>query len=51
MSTNITGVFAAGDLLSNAVKQAVVAAADGCIAALAVDKYLHHRKDFRKDYY
>jgi len=51
MRTSIPGVYAAGDLLTNSVKQAVVASADGCIAALSVDKYIHQRKDFRKDYY
>lgn len=50
MQTNIPGVFACGDLLTNAVKQAVVAAAQGCIAALSADKYINKRKGFIRDY-
>ena len=50
MSTKIPGVFGAGDVLCNDVKQAVVAAAEGCIAALSVDKYLHGRKAVKRDY-
>ena len=50
MRTSIPGVFACGDVLCNDVKQAVVAAAEGCIAALSVDKYLNKRKGFVKDY-
>ena len=50
MSTNMPGVFGAGDVLCNDVKQAVVAAAEGCIAALSVDKYLHGRKAVKRDY-
>lgn len=48
--TNIPGVFACGDMLCNDVQQAVVAAAQGCIAALAADKYLNKRKTVVKDY-
>ncbi len=40
METSIPGVFAAGDILCTNIKQAVIAAADGCKVALAVDKYL-----------
>ncbi len=43
MMTSVPGVFAAGDVLCNEVKQAVVAAAMGCKAALAVDKYLNKK--------
>ncbi len=38
--TSVSGVFACGDVLCNNIKQAVIAAADGVKAALAVDKYL-----------
>lgn len=50
MATQVPGVFACGDLLGNDVQQAVVAAAQGCIAALSADKYLRKRKSFVKDY-
>ena len=50
MATSIPGVFACGDILCNDVQQAVVAAAQGCIAALSVDKYLNKRAKVKKDY-
>ena len=50
METPIPGVFASGDVLCNEVQQAVVAAGQGCIAALSADKYLNKRKAFVKDY-
>jgi thioredoxin reductase (NADPH) len=39
-STGLPGVFAAGDVACHQVRQVVVAAAQGTLAALAVDKYL-----------
>lgn len=50
MATSIPGVFACGDLLYTDVQQAVVAAAQGCIAALAADKYINKRPALAKDY-
>jgi len=50
MQTNLPGVFAVGDLLCTHVKQAVIAAADGVIAAMAVDKYLNDRRSLRQDW-
>jgi len=50
MATNLPGVFACGDVLGHEVKQAVVAAGEGCIAALAVDKYIHKRTRVLQDY-
>ena len=50
MQTAVPGVFAIGDLLCNHVKQAVIAAADGVIAALGVDKYVNGRDKFRQDW-
>lgn len=43
MQSAIPGVFAAGEVRRSPVKQAVVAAADGAIAAMAVDKYINRR--------
>lgn len=40
MMTNLPGVFAAGDVRCKELKQAVVAAAEGCLAALAALRYL-----------
>ena len=48
--TAISGVFAAGDVTCEHVKQAVVAAAEGVIAALPVDKYLNRGKRIKVDY-
>ncbi|MGI0007180.1 MAG: thioredoxin-disulfide reductase [Nitrosotalea sp.] len=42
--TNIEGVFAAGDVHDHRYRQAITAAAFGCIAAIDVDKYLAERK-------
>lgn len=44
MQTSMPGVFAVGDLLCTHIKQAVVAASDGVIAAVAADKYVNGRK-------
>lgn len=42
--TNIPGIFAAGDLRQNYAKQIVIAASEGCIAALAAARYVDERK-------
>lgn len=50
MATNVAGVYAIGDIRNTPYKQVVVAAADGCIAAMAIDKYLKGRKKIRVDW-
>lgn len=43
-STNISGIFTAGDIHDYRYKQAITAAAFGCMAALDVEKYLEEKK-------
>jgi thioredoxin reductase (NADPH) len=50
LQTAIPGVFAVGDLLCTHIKQAVIAAADGVIAAMGVDKYIHGRQGYQPDW-
>ena len=47
METSIPGVFAAGDVTCAEVRQVVIAAADGCLAALSAEKFIHHRTKSR----
>lgn len=48
--TSIPGVYAAGDVTCAAVRQVVVSAAYGCIAALEAEKFLRQRKSHRFDW-
>ncbi|MEM8637895.1 MAG: FAD-dependent oxidoreductase [Cyanobacteria bacterium P01_G01_bin.54] len=50
MSTNVEGVWAIGDIRNTPYKQAVVAAGDGCIAAMSIDRFLNSRKSIRPDW-
>jgi thioredoxin reductase (NADPH) len=50
MMTSIPGVFAAGDVTCTEVRQVVIAASAGCIAALSAEQYLHHRKRHKYDW-
>ncbi|MDD1679563.1 MAG: NAD(P)/FAD-dependent oxidoreductase, partial [Methanomicrobiales archaeon] len=50
METPIPGVFAAGDVICTEVRQVVTAAANGCLAALSAEKYLHHRSRLKPDW-
>ena len=50
MSTTCEGVWAIGDIRNTPFKQAVVAASDGCIAAMAIDRFLNSRKTIRVDW-
>jgi thioredoxin reductase (NADPH) len=44
METSKKGVFAIGDIRNTPYKQVVVAASDGCIAAMSIEKFLKGRK-------
>ncbi|MBI5741655.1 MAG: FAD-dependent oxidoreductase [Nitrospirae bacterium] len=50
METSVKGVYAAGDVTCVEVRQVVIAAANGCIAALSAEKYIHHRKRMKHDW-
>ena len=50
MATNVPGVFAIGDIRNTPYKQVVVAASDGCIAAMSAERYLKGRKNVRVDW-
>jgi len=50
METSATGVFAIGDIRNTAYKQVVVAAADGCMAAMSIEKFLKGRKTVKVDW-
>jgi len=50
MQTSVPGVFAGGDARRTIVKQAVISAADGCIAALGAEKHVNKRTVFRPQY-
>jgi thioredoxin reductase (NADPH) len=49
-STSIPGVFAAGDVLCSYLQQAVIAAADGAIAAMSAEKHVRGRTKPRSDW-
>ncbi len=48
--TAIPGVYAVGDVLCSHVKQAVIAAADGAIAAISAEKWLRGKSRHRTDW-
>ena len=50
MQASIPGVFAAGDVICAEVRQVVVAASNGCIAALSAEMYIHHRRRHKYDW-
>lgn len=49
METNVEGVFAAGDCRDKYLRQVVTAAADGAIAAVAAEKYVHETEMWEKE--
>ncbi|KAL7564503.1 hypothetical protein ACA910_017662 [Epithemia clementina (nom. ined.)] len=50
LETSVKGVFAIGDIRNTAYKQVVVAAADGCIAAMSIEKFLKGRNRVKVDW-
>jgi thioredoxin reductase (NADPH) len=48
--TAVPGVFAIGDLLCTEIKQAVIAASEGCQAAIHVEKKLRNRQKALRDW-
>jgi len=50
MATNIPGVYGIGDIRNTPFKQVVVAASDGCIAAMSIDRYLKGSKTIKVDW-
>ncbi|WP_268742152.1 FAD-dependent oxidoreductase [Crocosphaera watsonii] len=50
MATNVDGVWAIGDIRNTPFKQAVVAAGDGCIAAMSIDRFLNKREGIKRDW-
>ncbi|MGF1574461.1 MAG: NAD(P)/FAD-dependent oxidoreductase [Cyanophyceae cyanobacterium] len=50
MNTSVPGVWAIGDIRNTPFKQAVVAAGDGCVAAMSIDRYLNSRKAIKPDW-
>jgi thioredoxin reductase (NADPH) len=49
MSTNIEGVYAAGDSIAKRFRQVTTAVGDGTVAALAASNYLHEIKTKKKN--
>lgn len=50
METSIPGVYAAGDVTCSEVRQVVLSAAFGSMAALSAEKYIRHRKRMKSDW-
>ena len=50
METPVHGVFTAGDVTCTEVRQVVTAVANGAVAALSAEKYLHHRSRHKYDW-
>ena len=50
MATSCEGVWGIGDIRNTPYKQAVVAAGDGCVAAMSIDRFLSRRKSIKPDW-
>jgi thioredoxin reductase (NADPH) len=50
MQTSVEGVYAGGDARRTPIKQAVVSASDGCIAALGADQFVNKRSKMLPQY-
>lgn len=48
METNVPGVYCSGDARVKYLRQVITAAADGSIAAVAAEKYIHEEENFRE---
>lgn len=49
METSVDGVYAVGDVRHKFLRQVVTAAADGAVAAVAAEKYIHEEENFRTE--
>lgn len=50
LRTNVEGIFAGGDARRTPIKQAVISAADGAIAALSAEQHVNKRSKLRPQY-
>ena len=50
MSTSVDGVYAAGDVTCKKFRQVIIAAAEGCTAALSAEKYINKRRRARSQW-
>ena len=50
MCTSVEGVYGISDIRNTPYKQVEVAASDGCVAAMSIDRYLKGRKTVRVDW-
>jgi thioredoxin reductase (NADPH) len=51
METNVPGVMAAGDVICTEARQVILAAANGCLAALSAEKHIFGRKKAKADWH
>jgi thioredoxin reductase (NADPH) len=51
MSTPVEGVFAAGDVTCKKIRQVVIAAGEGCSAALSAERYINQKEHIRRHWW